>query len=253
VGDLAGYAAATWMRGVDWVVVPTTLLAMVDSSIGGKTGHNHPRAKNMIGAFHQPRLVVADVDVLGSLPPRQLRAGAYEALKTGFLGDRSLVERFEQAPAGLRGWDPDVVEKVVTAAATVKADVVSRDEREGDFRRILNLGHTVGHALEAVTAYRRFTHGEAVGWGMLAAAAIARHRGLISERLAERIRAAVDRIGPRPRVDDLDEDAVVSALWHDKKVKADRLVFVLPKALDHVVVKNDVVEAELRSALRSLR
>jgi len=179
-GDVAGFAAATYMRGVDWVGMPTTLVAMVDSSIGGKVGVNHKRAKNLIGAFHQPRAVVIDPAFLETLPLRQLRSGAYEVLKCGLIGDRSLFEQLAAAAPGLSGWEPIELERAVAAACRLKAAVVERDEREGGLRRVLNLGHTVGHALEAVTRYRRFTHGEAVGWGLVAAAWIARERGLVS-------------------------------------------------------------------------
>ena len=167
VGDLAGFAAASWMRGVDWVVVPTTLLAMVDSSIGGKVAINHARAKNMIGAFHQPRAVVIDPAFLATLPVREFRSGAYEILKCAVLGDDALFASLRRAPAGLLGWERPEVDNAIATACRIKADVVERDEREGSLRYVLNLGHTIGHALEAVTGYKRFTHGEAVGWGLV--------------------------------------------------------------------------------------
>jgi 3-dehydroquinate synthase len=198
VGDLAGFAAATWMRGVDWVGIPTTLLSMVDSSIGGKVGVNHAKAKNMIGAFHQPRAVVIDPAFLASLPVRELRSGAYEILKCAILGDRALFASIRRAPAGLRGWDRVEVENAIASACRIKAEVVEKDEREGGLRRVLNLGHTIGHALEAVTRYRRFTHGEAVGWGTIGAAWIARRRGLLGEDGYDAIASAVDHVGPAP-------------------------------------------------------
>ena len=250
VGDLAGYAAATYMRGVDWVALPTTLLSMVDSSIGGKVGINHPGAKNLIGAFHQPRAVVADPALLETLPLRELRAGAYEVLKCAILGDRALFSDLGAAPAGLRGWPLAGIERAIVSACAIKADIVERDEREGGLRRVLNLGHTLGHALESVTRYRRFTHGEAVGWGLIGAAAIARQRGLLAERTYDAIVTSVARVGPRPRVSDLPAADLLEALGRDKKVKAGRVVFVLPAAVGRVVIRDDVTRTEIRQALK---
>jgi 3-dehydroquinate synthase len=250
VGDVAGFAAATWMRGVDWVGVPTTLLAMVDSSIGGKVGINHPKAKNMIGAFHQPRAVVVDPAFLATLSPRELRSGAYEVLKCAVLGDRALFAAIRRAPPGLLGWGRVEVESAVATACRIKAAVVEKDEREGGLRRVLNLGHTIGHALEAVTAYRRFTHGEAVGWGLVGAAWIASRRGLLAEDAFDAIASAVDHVGPRPRVSDLPAAAVLAALARDKKARAGRVPFVLPVAVGRVEIRDDVARAEVVRALR---
>jgi 3-dehydroquinate synthase len=250
VGDVAGFAAATYMRGIDWVQVPTTLLAMVDSSIGGKVGVNHPKAKNLIGAFHQPRAVVADPSLLDTLPPRELRSGAYEILKCGVIADRALVKSLQGAPAGLKGWDRAELENAVASACRIKAEVVEKDEREGNLRRVLNLGHTLGHALETVTRYRRFTHGEAVGWGLVGAAWIAARKGLLRESAFDAIAAAVDHLGPRPRISDLLPDKILSALAGDKKVRDGRLIFVLPTALGRVEIRSDVKTAEIRHALK---
>jgi 3-dehydroquinate synthase len=250
VGDLAGFAAATWMRGVDWVGIPTTLLSMVDSSIGGKVGINHPKAKNMIGAFHQPRAVVVDPSFLATLPVRQLRSGGYEILKCAILGDRALFASIREAPAGLHGWDRVALESAIATACRIKAAVVERDEREGGLRRVLNLGHTIGHALEAQTRYRRFTHGEAVGWGLIGAAFIARRRGRLSEAGYDAIAAAVDHVGPRPPVSDLPAPKVLEALARDKKAKAGRVPFILPTDIGRVEIHDDVTGAEIRRALR---
>jgi 3-dehydroquinate synthase len=252
VGDLTGYAAATYMRGVDWVGLPTTLLSMVDSSVGGKVGINHPAAKNLIGAFHQPRAVVADTAALQTLPRRELRAGAYEVLKCGVLGDRALFSALQEAPAGLDGWAQDDVDRAIAAACAIKADVVARDEREGGLRRVLNLGHTLGHALESTTRYRRFTHGEAVGWGLIGAAEIAHGRGLLSARARRALTEAVDHVGPRPRISDLPVPDIVAALGRDKKVKAGRVVFVLPRAIGRVTLHDDVTRPEVRRALKAM-
>lgn len=250
VGDVAGFAAATYMRGIDWVTVPTTLLSMVDSAIGGKVGINHPGAKNLIGAFHQPRAVVVDPKLLDTLPPREVRSGAYEILKCGILADRALFASLRRAPAGLRGWSRVDVERAVADACRVKAEVVEKDEHERGRRRILNLGHTLGHALEAVTRYRRFTHGEAVGWGIIGAAWIARRRGLLPDAAFDAVASAVDHLGTRPRLSDLEPGPILDALARDKKAKGGRTVFVLPTGIGRVVVKEDVDRSEVRSALR---
>jgi 3-dehydroquinate synthase len=247
---VAGFAAATYMRGVDWVAVPTTLLAMVDSSVGGKVGINHPRAKNLIGAFHQPRAVIADPALLGTLPRREVQSGAYEVLKCGVIADRELFKAVRTAPSTLRAWGRVEVENAVASACRVKAEVVEKDEREAGLRRVLNLGHTLGHALEAVTRYRRFTHGEAVGWGLVGAAWIARRRGLLAESGFDAIASAVDHLGPRPPVSDLDAGEILAAVGRDKKARAGRVTFVLPAAVGRVVMRADVDAAEIRRALR---
>jgi 3-dehydroquinate synthase len=252
VGDLTGLAAATYMRGVDWIPIPTTLLSMVDSSIGGKVGINHPLATNLIGAFHQPRAVIIDPALLETLPPRERQSGAYEVLKSAVLGDRTLFASLSSAPARLVGWDHIEIERAIAASCRIKAEIVERDEREGGLRRILNLGHTLGHALESVTEYRRFTHGEAVGWGLIAAAWIATRRGLLAEPTFEAIAAAVDRLGPRPRVSDLPLARLLSAVKRDKKVHQGRVQFVLPTAVGRVVVRPDIEDAELRRAVQVL-
>ena len=250
VGDVAGFAAATWVRGVDWVGIPTTLLSMVDSAIGGKVGINHAKAKNMIGAFHQPRAVVIDPAFLATLPARELRSGAYEILKCAVLGDQALFTAIRRAPAGIRGWDRVAVENAIATACRIKAEVVEEDEREGGRRRVLNLGHTIGHALEAETGYRRFTHGEAVGWGMIGAAWIACRRGLLPGEAFDAIASAVDHVGPRPCVSDLPAPRVLEALSRDKKARAGRVPFVLPTAVGRVVIRDDVTRAEVARALR---
>jgi len=252
VGDLAGFAAATHMRGIDLIQLPTTLLAMVDSSVGGKVGINHPKAKNLIGAFHQPRAVVIDPALLATLPARELRAGAYEVLKCGILGDRALFRSLAEAPIGLVGWGREEIETAIAAACRIKAEIVEKDEREGGLRRVLNLGHTLGHGLEAVTRYRRFTHGEAVGWGLIGAAAIARRKGLLHDSTAEAIADAVDRIGSRPRLSDLPAAEILAAVAHDKKARRGRVPFILPAAIGRVVIRDDVTPTDVRHALRAM-
>jgi 3-dehydroquinate synthase len=252
VGDVAGFAAATYMRGLDWIGIPTTLLSMVDSSIGGKVGINHPKAKNMIGAFHQPRAVIIDVAFLATLPDRERRSGAYEILKCGVIGDPALFDLLNAAPPELVGWDGAALENAVAGACRIKADVVRRDEREGGLRRVLNLGHTIGHALESTTAYRRFTHGEAVGWGMVGAAWLAQRKALLRPDVYEAIVGAVDHLGPRPRMSDLSPERILASLRHDKKARQGRVPFVLPTRVGEVVVRSDVEPPEIRLALKAM-
>jgi 3-dehydroquinate synthase len=249
VGDIAGFAAATYMRGMAWVGLPTTLLAMVDSSIGGKVGVNHPKAKNLLGAFHQPQAVVVDPGFLATLPAREVRSGAYEIVKYGVLGDRSLFRALSTAPPDLRRWGRAELENAIATSCRIKADVVERDERERNVRKTLNLGHTLGHALETVTRYRRFTHGEAVGWGLVGAAFIARGRGL-APATCETIASTVDRLGPRPKVSDLAPLDILAAVSRDKKAEAGRVPFILPTAIGRVTMRPDVTRAEIRRALK---
>jgi len=208
VGDLAGFVAATFLRGVNYVQIPTTLLAQIDSSVGGKTAVNHKLGKNLIGAFHQPRAVVIDPSVLRSLPARELRAGLYEAVKYGVIRDAELFSLIEENLDEINALDPALLSRVIARSCEIKAEVVAADERESGLRRILNFGHTVGHALEAVTNYRRLKHGEAVGYGMKCASTIAERAGIIPPAEAEAIRFGVDKLGSPPRIDDL------HVVWH---------------------------------------
>jgi 3-dehydroquinate synthase len=252
VGDLAGFVAAGFLRGVDYVQIPTTLLAQIDSSVGGKTAVNHPLGKNLIGAFHQPRAVVIDPGALRSLPRRELRAGLYEAFKYGVIRDRELAALILGGLPALESLDSDLLTPLIARCCEIKAEVVAADEREAGLRQILNFGHTVGHALEAVTAYRRLKHGEAVGYGMKCAAAIAEGLGMIAPAEGAAIRSGVDALGPLPRIDDLRPAEVVAAMARDKKVSGGRLAFILPTALGAVVVRRDVAPAAVRAAVRRL-
>jgi 3-dehydroquinate synthase len=250
VGDLAGFAAATYQRGMRFAQVPTTLLAQIDSSVGGKTGVNHPLGKNMIGAFHQPALVVIDPATLASLPERELRAGLCEAVKYGVIRDRRLFDRIGRDMDSLKRLDAGALTHLIARSCRIKADVVARDEREGGLRKILNFGHTVGHALEAVTRYRRFLHGEAVGHGMRAAARIAERMAMLEGDERRAIDEAVRRVGPLPSAKTLALDDIISAMAHDKKAEAGRLAFVLPTEIGRVVVRTDVPLQIIRSALK---
>ncbi|HEY8549783.1 MAG TPA: 3-dehydroquinate synthase [Vicinamibacterales bacterium] len=252
LGDLGGFAAASFLRGLPVVQVPTTVVAQVDSAIGGKVGVNHPRGKNLIGAFHPPLAVLTDPLLLRTLPPRELAAGLYEVMKYGVISDARLFGRLERdLPALLEG-NPEALTAVVAASSRIKAHVVSVDEHETGLRRILNFGHTLGHALEAITNYRRFLHGEAVGWGMLAATEIARARGELDDESAARVVALVNRVGPRPRIDDLSAAECVAATGRDKKVVSGSLHFVLPVRIGKTRITTDVTAREMTRALRAL-
>ena len=256
VGDIAGFVAATFLRGIAYVHVPTTVLAAIDSSIGGKTGVNLPQGKNLVGAFHQPRLVLVDVATLRTLPPREVAAGLCEALKYGVIRDADLFDRIIAHLSALRSGEAAAWIPVIRRCCEIKADIVCRDEREAGLRRILNFGHTFGHALESVTRYRRLKHGEAVGYGMLMAARLAVRLGLLPLGEAERLHRAVAACGRFPSIADLDPEAVLAAMRHDKKARAGRLTFVLPTRIGHVTVRDDVplriVRALLRESLRDL-
>ena len=250
VGDVAGFVAATYLRGIRLVQAPTTLLAQIDSSVGGKTGVNHPSGKNLIGAFHQPSLVVIDPETLRTLPPREMRAGLCEAIKYGVIRDRKLFDRIFNRMERLKQHDPAEVANLVAKSCRIKADVVSRDEREGDLRRILNFGHTVGHALEAVTDYRRFLHGEAVGHGMRAASRIAERMGLLDPADRQALDEAINRVGHLPGANTLALNDIILSMHHDKKAEAGRLAFVLPVEIGRVVIRSDVPLQVVRSALK---
>jgi 3-dehydroquinate synthase len=253
VGDVAGMAAATYMRGVNLLQLPTTLLAMVDSAIGGKVGVNHPWAKNLIGAFHQPRGVVVDPLFLRTLPAREVRSGLYEVVKCGIIGDADLFAALGRLSPDPSGWSRVELEGAIASACRLKAEVVEKDEREGGLRRVLNLGHTLGHAFEAATSYRRFAHGEAVGWGLLGAALISRRRGLLPGGPFEAIHQAVERLGPRPPVSDIPPRRVLDALSKDKKKREGKVPFILPRGIGRVTIKSDVSRGEILGALRALR
>jgi 3-dehydroquinate synthase len=249
VGDVGGFLAAIYMRGIPYVQVPTTFLAQVDSSVGGKTGVNLPEGKNLVGCFHQPRVVFADIDVLGTLPDRELRAGLMESVKAGIIRDRVLVRYMEDHAAEVLGRNPNALERVIAASIRMKAGVVTRDEREGGLRMILNFGHTVGHAIERVTRYRMLLHGEAIGWGMVAALELARRRGTISGSQMARLENLIYAYGPLPPMK-LRPASLVAATAGDKKNIGGVRRFVLPVGIGDAAVIEDVTAAELDSAVR---
>jgi 3-dehydroquinate synthase len=250
IGDLAGFAAATYLRGIRLVHVPTTVVAQTDSAIGGKVGVNHRLGKNLIGAFHQAALVAVDPSVLATLSRRELRAGLYEVVKYGVIASAPLFARCESTMDALLDGSAEALLPVITECCAIKADVVSKDEREDGLRRILNFGHTIGHALEAVTQYRLLRHGEAVAYGMVAAAAIAAARGTWSREDQRALGRLINRMGPLPAIAGLDADAIVAATRRDKKMVAGTLHFVLPTRIGETTIATDVGEAEVRDALQ---
>ena len=252
IGDTAGFAAATFLRGIPLIHVPTTLLAQVDSSIGGKVGVNHTLGKNLIGAFHQPTLVVIDPALLRTLPRREFRSGLYEVVKYGMIASRPLFDRVAGETKAIFDRDPAVLGPAIVESARIKADVVSKDEREGGLRRILNYGHTVGHALEAVTKYRRFRHGEAIAYGMLAAAELAVARGALADRERQALAQLITLLGPLPPIADLPVADVLEAVRRDKKVVDGRLHFVIAIEIGATMTVDDVTEEELRGVLARL-
>jgi 3-dehydroquinate synthase len=248
VGDVGGFLASAYMRGIPCVQVPTTLLAQVDSSVGGKTGVNLPEGKNLFGSFYHPRAVFADIGVLATLPDRELRAGLMETVKAGIIRDRALLRFMEDHAADVLGRDPKALERVIAASIRMKAGVVNLDERESGLRMILNLGHTVGHAIEQVTRYKVLLHGEAVGWGMVAALHLARQRGTISARQVERLEHLIHLYGPLPPLK-LRAAKVVAATGGDKKNVGGVRRFVLPVGIGDAGVVDDVTPTELEAAV----
>ena len=250
LGDTAGFAAATFLRGISVVQVPTTLLAQVDSAIGGKVGVNHALGKNLIGAFHQPALVVVDPRFLTTLPRREFRSGLYEVIKYGMIASRDLFERLARQTKAIMAKEPAVLVPAIEESCRIKADVVTKDERESGLRRTLNYGHTVGHALEAVTKYRRFRHGEAIAIGMLAAADLATARGALAGSDRDALASVIAALGPLPSVADLPIADVLEAIRRDKKVVNGRLHFVIAIEIGATMTIDDVSEDELREVLR---
>src|SRR5262249_44470416 len=247
VGDLAGFVAATYMRGVNFVTLPTTVLAQVDASIGGKTAIDHPKAKNLIGAFHQPRLVVVDPAVARTLPERDFRSGLAEIVKHGIVLEHAYFEEVERDAARLLARELDVLDRVIAGSCRLKASVIERDpEEKSGLRFSLNYGHTIGHALEAVTGFERWTHGEAVSLGTAAEARLARRLRLADEATVARQERLLAAVGLPVRAEGLDADAVLSAITHDKKARDGRVPFVLAPTLGAFRVVYDVPPDEVR-------
>ncbi len=252
VCDVTGFLASVYMRGVDVIQIPSTVLAQVDAAIGGKTGVNLRSGKNLLGTFHQPRAVLIDPQLLTTLPSREYRAGLYEAIKCGVIGDAGLFRLFEDRRREILDRDPAIVEKVIAVSVRLKAAVVGADEREGGLRQVLNLGHTIGHALEAETHYTQLLHGEAVAWGMIAATHIAHSVGKLDTETAGRITDAIIGFGMLPRFS-VHTSGVVKRVHSDKKTRSGVVHFVLPTAIGKVEIVNDVPAAAVRSAVEEIR
>ena len=241
IGDLAGFAAAVYMRGIPYVQIPTTLQAQVDASVGGKTAINHPKGKNLIGAFHQPKLVVIDVDTLKTLPQRDIRAGLIEVIKMGVIRDEPLFERVEENLEAILNLDDTTLIEIISQACVNKAEIVAKDEKESGLRMVLNYGHTFGHALEAITHYNRYRHGEAVSIGMNCAAQLATNLRMFSETDFQRQRALLKRAKlPIAFPTDLTPEALCDAMYLDKKTLGGKLRLILPTRIGEVVIQNDV-------------
>ncbi len=252
VGDVSGMLASIYMRGIHYVQLPTTFLAQVDASVGGKTGVNLASGKNLLGTFHQPRLVLADTATLATLPEREYRSGLYEALKCGVIRNAAIFDFMEKERERVLTRDPEALEWLITECIRVKAEVVEADERENDLRRILNFGHTIGHALEAETSYRYFLHGEAVAWGMVAAAMIAAAMQKTSPATAQRIISSVLAYAPLPKVEVRSKN-IARRILSDKKTTNGVAHFVLPSEIGKVQISSDVPQKAVLQAVDELR
>lgn len=249
VGDLAGFIAATYMRGISFLQIPTSLLAQVDSSVGGKVAVNHPLSKNVIGAFHQPKGVFINISALSSLPRREWSTGMAELIKHGFIQDAAFVGWLSSRMDALAALDADTSVEGISRSCAIKASVVSQDEREHGLRAILNFGHTVGHAIEAVAGYGAYTHGEAVAIGMIAESCLACHRRYIDKDYLTLLKSLLKTAGLPTVLPVMDRQRLLEAMGRDKKNADDRIVFVLPKAVGSVFVSRDIEEHEILSAL----
>jgi 3-dehydroquinate synthase len=252
IGDIAGFAASTYMRGICCIQIPTTLLAQVDSSVGGKTGVNHKLGKNMIGTFWQPKLVWIDVDTLKTLPEREIRAGLAEVIKYGVIYDEELFDFLDAGRDKVLGLDDAALTHIIKKACEIKADVVSKDERESGLRAILNYGHTIGHAIETVTGYTRFLHGEAVAIGMCIEARLSQMIGLLDKDQVLRIKALTDSYGlPSEIPEDVDLSGIFSAMRLDKKAVAGELKFVLPERIGQVRIQKGITQKAVGELLKN--
>lgn len=252
VGDMAGFVASSYMRGVRFVQVPTTLLAMVDSSVGGKTGVNHRMAKNMIGAFYQPQLVLADLGALATLPDIEFRAGYAETFKYGVIWDEAMFDELERDREKVFALEPEALGKAVVRSCEIKAEVVAEDEREGGLRAILNYGHTFAHGLEAITDYTMYKHGEAVSIGMVAAARTSVALGMIEQPDADRIERCLADAGLPVRFPAVDIDALLARFSKDKKVLAGTVRFILPTRIGEVILRDDVEMSLVREVVSNM-
>ncbi|GJL78968.1 MAG: 3-dehydroquinate synthase [Nitrospinaceae bacterium] len=251
IGDLTGFIAATFVRGVPFIQVPTTVLAQVDSSVGGKTAVNHPRGKNMIGAFYQPRLVVADLETLKSLPEKEFKAGIAEIIKHGVIEDPDLFDYLERHCQKILSHDTDALEHIISTSCVIKARVVEKDERESHYRMVLNFGHTVGHAIESLTGYSTFIHGEAVAMGMVVAARLSHVMGRCSADVPKRITSLIEKFGLPTQLPDLKSEDIIQSMYSDKKTAHKKIRFIVVKDIGAVEIVDSVSESHIKQALES--
>ena len=250
IGDLVGFVAATYQRGIPFIQVPTTLLSLVDSSVGGKTAVNHPKGKNMIGAFYQPHLVVADLETLQTLSQKEYRAGLAEVVKYGVIADANLFEFLETNYEKIINIDQNFLTYIVETSCAIKASVVEKDERESHYRMILNFGHTFGHAIESLTEYSQFVHGEAVAIGMVLATKLSHSVGKCSEDVPRRLEVLLKNFGLPVDMPTLNSSAVIKSLYHDKKTVENKIKFILVKEIGSIEIVDQVSEAEILKVLR---
>ena len=251
VGDIAGFAAATWMRGIRCIQIPTTLLAQVDSSVGGKTGINHPKGKNMIGAFHQPTGVFIDCDTLSTLPLNQLKSGLAEVVKYGLIWDKSLFQLVNEQMDHILNRQTNILQKIIYRSCQIKADIVAKDERENHLRALLNLGHTFGHAIESLTHYEQFLHGEAISIGMVLAANMSRLEGYLNSEQVLQIQQTFERFGlPTQIPTNLDPQTIINAMQYDKKKADHSLPLILLERIGKAIKTHDYQTANLRQCFR---
>ena len=252
VGDLAGFVAATYLRGVPFIQVPTTLLAQVDSSVGGKTAVNHKLGKNLIGAFYQPKAVFIDIETLKTLPVREIKSGLGEVVKYGVISDEKFFEYLEQNAEKIFELNPEVMNHIIKKSCEIKADVVGKDEKENDLRRILNFGHTIAHAIEEETNYKKYTHGEAVAVGMIGAALISEKIGWIDSAKVERLKNLISTLGMVTAAEGCEVDKIFSATFRDKKTVGGKINWVLMKNFGRVEIFSDVPENIVKNSVKNI-
>jgi len=245
IGDLVGFIAATFQRGIPFIQVPTTLLSQVDSSVGGKTAVNHPKGKNMIGAFYQPCLVVADLDVLHTLPEKEFQAGIAEIIKYGVISDANLFDYLEKNTEKILRQNKECLAYIIKTSCSIKAAVVERDERESHYRMVLNFGHTIGHAIEVLTNYSEFIHGEAVAIGMVFAAKLSQRLGKCREEVPRRLEQLIRNFNLPADLPDLNANAIIESLYHDKKTMNQKIKFILVKEIGLVEIVEDMPEEKI--------
>ncbi len=250
IGDLTGFTAATYVRGVPLIQVPTTLLAQIDSGIGGKCAVDHGRLKNKVGAFYQPKLVISDIDTLKTLSPREMSSSLAEVIKTAIIGDSDFFSLLETNMDDIRAFKTDLLEEIVGRSSKIKADIVSRDERDLRIRNVLNLGHTIGHAIEAVSEFR-LTHGEAVAIGTVAAGRISSRMGILNEGELSRIRELFQQAALPVAMPNLAKEKLLQAMKHDKKVRGGRIRMILPRAIGDVFITDEVSQNLIEEVLSS--